>query len=110
MPDAKIVLAKILAKTPLKSMLRRGSNVLIIAMLIGKISCTQKMESFDDCVLQKIQPGMDRVAVAVVMKACRDKFSSSSLPPSAVRNLSGSLASTKILLLEQFSMAMRIGL
>jgi hypothetical protein len=61
-------------------------------MLTGNVSCTQKMESFDDCVLQKVQPGMDRVAMAVVMKACRDKFSPSSLPPSAVRDLSGSLS------------------
>jgi len=51
-------------------------------------ACGQQGSKYDDCILEHVTPGMDKAAVAAVMKACRSKFPSGSPRNSPVRELS----------------------
>jgi|GEM_PF-2188353 len=58
---------------------------------MSSASCAPEIESYNDCVLQKLKPGLHELAVWIISRACREKFTLAAMSPQAVDNLSGAL-------------------
>jgi hypothetical protein len=69
-----------------------GILVISIVTLMGCSSCAPEVASYEDCILENVEGGMDESAVLVVTVACAEKFPTPvALPAEALRKLSGSL-------------------
>lgn len=52
----------------------RRSHLLAVALLSALTGACSEPTSYNDCILKYVKERMDRAAVAVVMRSCREKF------------------------------------
>jgi hypothetical protein len=77
---------------------QRSSSAFLSTLLIACSEQVPEPKTYEDCILQKVKPGMDMVAIGTVAGACRGKFPKPlvtdfvpdqiELPPQALEKLS----------------------